>query len=696
MNGSPKKLAFDWTTGLCSLACSAAFFYWAHAVNPRIGLSEAVFFLLMPMGCYCLGYAALRWVRYPIRSAHPFPIAFLSGTVIALLLLFVLHVLPISLRVADVIVLVFAVVAYALAPKVERVQPAQSPAWVALCAVVLILGAGTLWTQELRPYSTQQGERIVVEPWADIFYHAQFVSQLHDDISIARLGNPDMSGKPIAFYHYASYMLPASIEVWSNHLTAMDCVACSWIPFAFVLIGFGAFVLASEWWGDVAGIAAMAAVLLLPDAPVYAIPLNWYSFYWLVAISAGLAYGIAGAALALVLITEAVQSDRIWLLACGFVLLASTVLLKAHVTIVAMPLAVAWVLMFKRGWTVRRRWISAVILGVCALLALLALERLQLGPSILPIKHRPGAFYYLSGLTHRIAPGAWHNIFASHLHGKSPLHLAIVLFVGVVAPLGGWLVLWFVLLLTNSRGRWFGRRDWIPVLALLIYVGCLVFLPANERGTLDELWHRPFVWLYFIVAAWCLGRLADVIQKRTNASAARASVIAVILAAILLVVPWMKGKSVQHAWTMDAGMFDIPLDKGFVDCADFIREHSPETDIAQAQVSTIFPFLSAYSERRCYLGLSTVYWQRFSHFSALWNESLRRNQIVEQLPKAASEQELQKIAKETGIRWYIARPDEVLAWSSQRLENPIFTSHGYRLFDLAEKSKRMGEDHRPS
>ena len=683
---SLRRFAFDWTTWLCSLACSAAFWFWAHAVNPSVGLSEAVFFLLMPIGCYCLGYAALRWVRYPIRSGHPFPIAFLSGTVVALLLLFVLHMLPISLRVADLIVLVLGVGAYALAPKAERGEPAQSPAWVALCAVVLILGAGTLWTQELRPYSTKQGEQIVVEPWADIFYHAQFVSQLHDDMSIARLGNPDMSGKPIAFYHYASYMLPASIEVWSNHLTAMDCVACSWIPFAFVLIGFGAFVLAAEWWGDVAGIAAMAAVLLIPDAPVYAIPLNWYSFYWLLAISAGLAYGVAGAALALVLITEAVQSDRIWLLGCGFVLLVSTVLLKAHVTIVAMPLAVAWVLMFKRGWTVRRRWSTAVILGACALLALLALERLQLGPSILPIKHRPGAFYYLSGLTDRIAPGNWHQLLASHFHGRNPLRLLIALFVGVVAPLGGWLVLWIVLLLSNSRGRWFGRRDWIPILALAIYVGCLIFLPANERGTLDELWHRPFVWLYFIVAAWCLGRSVEVIQKRTNASPARASAIAVILAAILLVVPWTKGKTVQHAWTIDAaGMYDIPLDKGFVDCADFIREHSPETDIAQTQVSTIFPFLSAYSERRCYLGLSTVYWQRFSHLSTAFNESLRRNQIVEQLPKAASEQELRNIAKETGIRWYIARPDEMLAWPSARAEKPVFKSHGFRLFELSEK-----------
>ena len=679
-----RKFAFDWTTWLCSLACSVTFWFWAHAVNPNVGVSEAVFFLLMPVGCFCLGFAALRWVRYPIRSAHPFPIAFLSGSVIALLLLFVLHVLPISLRVADVIVLLLGIVVYTLAPKTDRAQPAQSPPWLGPSVVVLILCAGTLWTQDLRPYSIQKGEQVIVRPWADIFLHAQSTSMLHDELSIVRLGNPDLVGKHVTIYHFASYMLPASIEVWSNHLTAMDCVACFWIPFAFVLIGFGAFVLASEWWGDVAGIAAMAAVLLLPDAPVYAIPLNWYSFYWLVAISAGLAYGIAGAALALVLITEAVESDRIWLLAWGFFLLASTVLLKAHVTIVTMPLAVAWVLMFKKGWSFQWKLCGAVIALICALVGAYMLDKLQIGPNLFP-RHPGAGIHYLSDLTERISPGAWQHLFESHPHGIS--HMTIVMLAAVVAPLGGWLIFWIALSLVLWSKRRFGPLDWMPVWALVIYCGCLALLPPDQSRARDELWHRPFVWLYFIVAVWCIGRTAQIIEKRSARSSSWAVAIALIVAVVLLVVPLHQGKTIQHAWTKDAGVFNTPLDRGFVDCAAYIRGHSQESDIAQAQVSTILPILSAYSERRCYLGLSPDWWRRYNHLSPLLNESLRRNQTVHQLPKAASEQELRKIVRETGIRWYIARPEEVLGWPSQRADNAVYTSHGFRLYDLAEKSK---------
>ncbi|HEX5244353.1 MAG TPA: hypothetical protein VFW23_13905 [Tepidisphaeraceae bacterium] len=652
-------------------------------MNPSVGLSEAVFFLLLPIGCFCLGSAALRWVRYPIRSAHPFPIAFLSGSVIALLLLFVLHVLPISLRVADVIVLLLGIVAYAMAPKAERRQPAQSPAWLALGVVVLILCAGTLWTQDLRPYSMSQGEQIIVKPWADIFLHAQSTSQLHDDISIVRLGNPDLVGKRVGIYHFASYMLPASIEAWSNHLSAMDCVAAFWIPFGFVIMGFGAFVLASEWWGDVAGIAAMAAVLLIPDAPTYGIPLSWFSYYWLIAISAGLAYGIAGAALALVLIYAAIELDRMWLLACGFILLLSTVLLKAHVTIVALPLAIAWVLMFKKAWSRRRRLSAAAIVGVCAILGAFALDKLQIGPNLFP-RHPFAGVHYLSDVTEWTASGAWRHLSQSHPHGIS--RLPIVVFVAVAAPLGGWAVFSIVLLLIIWARRRLHRLDWMPILALAVYAACLTLLPPDQSRARDELWHRPFVWLYFIVAVWCVGRAADLIEKRSARTSSRAGGIAVLIAAILLIVPLQKGKSIQHAWTRFAGSFDTSLNKGFLDCADYIRAHSRQTDVAQAQVSTIFPLLSAYSERRCYLGLSPDWWRRYNHLSPLWNESLRRNQIVQHLPKVSSEQELQKIARETGIRWYIARPEEVLAWPSQRADKPAFTSHGYRLYELEEKS----------
>ena len=684
---SLRKFAFDRTTWICSLACSATFWFWAHQVNPHLGIADAVFCLAMPIGCLYLGHAALRWMRYPIRAAHSFPIAFLSGSTVAMLLLFVIHLFPLSLKMADVVVLLLGIIAFATAPQPQRGQPAQFPSWLALCAVVLILCAASLWTQDVQPYWTQQGEHIVVTPWSDFFYHAQFTGQLRADTSIVRLGDPNLSGRPVAFYHYASYMLSASVEAWSGHLTAMDCTAAAWIPLAFMVMGLGAYVIASEWWGDLAGIAAVAAVLLIPDAPTYGIPLDLYSFHWLIAVSAGLGYGIAGAALALVLITAAVQSDRMWMLACGFCLMFATVLLKAHVTIVAMPLAIAWVFIFKRGWSVRQKWLLAAVVVIGAVLALVALERLQIGPSILPLKHRPGGFGFISTQAEQIPPGTWHRLIVPHLHGRNVVHLAIEVLIAVGAPLGGWLLLFALLFVVNSNRRRLDRLDWIPVFALVIYVGCLGFFPPNQRGTIDELWHRPFVWLYFVIAVWCLGKIGQSIQKRLTGVPSRAAAIIAVIAALLLIFPYEKGKSIQHTRRMESRYMDMPIDRGLVDCANFVREHSPDTDIVQDQTSEMFPILSALSERRSYLGLSPDYWRQFNHASVLLAESLRRKKIVEGIPRATSDQELKKIVTATGIRWYIARPKEVLSWPGQRAEKPAFTAHGYRLYDLKSAAK---------
>jgi hypothetical protein len=678
-----KKFALDRTTWFCSLVCSAAFLFWSYGVVGNVGPELVVFFLLMPVAFFCLGYATLNWLRFPIRSSHPFPMAFLFGTVLATLLLFVLHlVVPLSLRVIDVFVLLVALLAQAIAPVAGR-QPKSKCSPLTGSAVILTMLAATLWTQDLRPYSVRERDAAVFKPWSDIFVHAQLVGLFRADTSTVKLGDPDLAGRHLPFYHYASYMLPASVEVWSASITAIDSLALFWIPFGFALMGFAAFSLAAQWWGDLAGFAAIAAVLVVPDAPVYAIPLNWYSFHWLIAISAALAYGIASAAMGLVLITSGVQANRYILLLAGLALLAGTVVLKAHLMIVAMPLGIAWVLCFKQGWTGRRRLFITAAIVFGALISLFILNRLKIGPNIVPNSLHSGVVGYLSGIDRQIRPGNWRQLVDPYLNGKNLPHALVLTLVVIAAPLGGWLIAWIALTLINLRQRRLTNLDALPIMTLAIYLCCVFVVPSNQRGAIDELWHRPFVWLYFIFAVWCSGEAVQLLIKQTDRTSRWHSLAIVSVSAVLLVVPLIKGKSIQQSWQADSDFFNTRLDAGFLDCATFLREHSAQTDVVQDQVLTIFPFLSALSERRAYLGRSPDFWQQAYASSPNRNESLRRSDLLKQMRQAESEEELRKLITQAGIRWYVARPNEILSWPKQRLEAPAFTSYGFRIYDLA-------------
>ena len=89
-------------------------------------------------------------------------------------------------------------------------------------AVILALAAASLWTKKLWPPLTRDEQNVVVKPHIDVFVHAEMVGQIRADQSLLRLGDPDMAGRSTPLYHYASYILPASVEVWNDTTTAID------------------------------------------------------------------------------------------------------------------------------------------------------------------------------------------------------------------------------------------------------------------------------------------------------------------------------------------------------------------------------------------------------------------------------------------------------------------------------------------
>jgi hypothetical protein len=701
------KLRLSLIDVICSIACSTTFLVWMWHVNGGIHSRAILFFLLLPLAFFYLGDGALRLLRIPLRRAQGFPVAFLFGSIIGILLLFFFHVfLPLTLQVADGLLFVVALCVAAFSPTRRIISDEAHRSWLAVAATILILTAATLWTQDLRPALTFQGNQVVMRTWVDVVFHAEFIAELHDDASLIKLGHPDLVGRSLPIYHYASYILPASVEVWSPSTTALDIVMTFWIPFGFVLLGFAAFCLATEWSSDLAGIAAIAAVLLVPSPPTYSIPISYYSFHWLLAMSTGLAYGIAGLSAGLILLTKGLRENRNYLLVAGVALLAADLFLKAHIALVGMPLGLIWIVSCKQGWSALRRLLVGMVLAVTGYCVLRVLHHLNIGPNLLPARHA-GSVSWFAYYVATMPAGFWRHfilILCPSVDPRivfKPIGVSVstvpILAVLGVTILGIWLPIWMGLLFSKLRRKQWKLFDVVPLLVGTIYLYYVLFTAPSQLGVPDELKHRPFVCVYFLAAVWCAAGLTEWMQRRSQSHAAGPLAWVLALSAVLMAVPWVQGKTIQHAMLLYPETTDIRFDLGFLNCALFVRNHSAQTDIVQnnplsvdplhldsVSALSFHPFLSGLTERRAYLGRSPVYWIAFVSTSPELKVSEERADILDKMRLAHDESTLKGFRDETGIRWYIAGPREPLSWPADVVEHPVFTSEGYRLYDLQQ------------
>jgi hypothetical protein len=55
---------------------------------------------------------------------------------------------------------------------------------------------------------------------------------------------------------------------------------------------------------------------------------------------------------------------------------------------------------------------------------------------------------------------------------------------------------------------------------------------------------------------------------------------------------------------------------------------------------------------------------------------------LQRLQQANNIPDLQRSVRETGIRWYVAHPDDRNVWPAEFRDQPAFESHGYRVYDM--------------
>ena len=256
--------------------------------------------------------------------------------------------------------IVFAGRGRAVRRRADRCGNARPEDSVGLLVVGLSLAAATLWCQDsLRPTSVD-GNTVAFKPWIDGFYHAVHLRIFGAAHGASTIEDFRMAGVPARLYHYGAYMTPALIRQASG-LRSYAAFAGILAPMGVFFTGLGAYALFGSFWGGWPGLAAAAALLLLPDGAQQGMQNTFMSYHWLTQISPSASYGLALLALAwLFVLLGCKQGSRLQLVT-GWLIAGVLAVYKLHFFIAsALLLLLVPALFFRGPLRARKRVLWAV------------------------------------------------------------------------------------------------------------------------------------------------------------------------------------------------------------------------------------------------------------------------------------------------------------------------------------------------
>jgi len=661
--------AFDRRCLIACLTISAFLVAWITLASGSFNLRSAVFLLVLPWVLLRAGGIITALLRLPSFFALDF---LLGVAVVSVGVMAWKSFVPFSLWVPLIILLIAVAGIPKLLPHHQR-DPVSA---LGLLSIIASLVAATGWCQDLiLPTSSVEGG-IVFKPWSDFFFHASIVARSVGDQTLYQVGNYEWKGFPAIIYHYASYSL-ASCLAKVGHVPAYDTVVGFWAPFGSFLTGLASYALGRVIWSQGAGLAALMAAFLLPDAALLNVANPFYGYFWLQHVAPGGLYGVAIAGTALILIVQgAREGRRVWIVS-GVVVGALVAFFKVHVFAAAFPLLFSFAIL---AWPPRKhlRWLVLVLCAAAGVALVPLANRFYVGPNV----HFDfsGSAWYWKLLANRASGTrveSWYQVFStghpfpSHLAQAIGLLLLNALGVfAVVAPL-----IWF---LAVRRKTW-QVSEGISVATVAILLLMTFGLSGNAMpGSAVELIHRPFVWAYWLVGSLTGGRLFSMAAGRRPPPPTWA--VAVSILAVML-VPVRYGSGLERGKWSGADTFsNLRVDRGLVDCAHYIRGQLPTNAVAQDSRLDERLILGGLGERRSFAARLTT-WTRVSKAfrESPYQEQLRRLQSLQQ---ATNVPDLQRSVHETGIRWYVLHPGDSCSWPTEFRDRPLFESNGYKVYDM--------------
>jgi hypothetical protein len=257
-----------------------------------------------------------------------------------------------------------------------------------------------------------------------------------------------------------------------------------------------------------------------------------------------------------------------------------------------------------------------------------------------------------------------------------PFHLVQAIGLMLLNGLGVFAMVAPAVWLVALRRKTWQASDGISVTAMAIFLLMTFGLSGDLRSS--ELIHRPFVWTYWLVASLTAGRLFSMAAERCLRFA---TAIVIVSIAALMLVPVRYGSGLQPGkWPGAKAYSSLRVDHGLVECAHYIRSQPPTNAVAQDSRMEKFSILSGLSERPSFAARLEM-WKAVSK---AFRESAYQGQLgkLQRLQQANNIPDLQRSVRETGIRWYVANPDDPNVWPAEFRDQPAFESNGYRVYDM--------------
>jgi hypothetical protein len=660
---------FDSYGLVACLVISTFSIVWITLATKSLNFGSVVFLFALPWVLLRAGAIVTAALRFPTFFALDF---LLGVTVVSIAVMSWTFFVPLSVWVLVMVLLVAAAGIPELLPRHRR-HPLSA---LGLLGVIVSLVAATGWSQDLIIPTMPIDGTIVFKPWSDFFIHATFVARSLGTQTLFQVGNYEWKGFPVIFYHYASYGVPICLAKVGS-LPAYATVVSFWTPFGSFVGALASYALGRAVWSQGAGLAALLATYLIPDLALLNIAHPTYGYFWLQHVAPGGLYGVAVAGTALIIIVQGVRAGRRAWIAWGVVIGALVVFFKIQIFAAAFPLLVSFAIV---GWPPRKLW-QWLILGGCV----------AVGVALLPLANRfyigPNVQFDLSGsvwywqILAKMADGtpveSWYRVFnATHpfpSHLPQAIGLLLINALGIfatVAPL-----LWLFL---ASRKMWQAPES-ISLAAVAILL--LMTFGMGGTGTSDnahEFIHRPFVWAYWLVGSLAAGRLFSMLSNRRPQLWTRGIVTCSVA---LTLVPLCYGSGLQRGKGLVGNVRSgILVDRGLVDCSRYIRNQPPGSAVVEDSQLDKFLIVGGLTDRPSFAARV----DEWTRQSKVFRQSGYQEQLtkLQRLQQANNTSDLQRSVRETGIRWYVAHPDDRNVWPAEFRDHPVFESHGYRVYDM--------------
>lgn len=513
----------------------------------------------------------------------------------------------------------------------------------------------------------------VLPVWGDYFVHGARISHFGDVRAIGR-GSIFFSDYPSSFYHFASYFSAAPLAGMLER-PGLALATSAWMPLGFLAMATGAHALGERLAGAAGGIAAVAAVAILPDASNYGLRNGFLSFQWSVFAHPGAMYALGAAFLSLSLLERWSRDRSTAALIASAAIAASVLFFRAHVFLLYAPAWLATALYCAAQGLPRKRRVSLLLAGGLAAgagLMNLALTYLaQTHPSLQWRFGGPALTRFLEVTHSGMGPTAYMGWYA-YLVSWYPwwLSLSVGIVLAYLAALGGFVLALPAVAFLARRRTLLRPIDALPAYLAYSWFLLMLFAPLTWAVHGPELIDRPVVLLYACSVIWTFCVLLRWLSLRIEQPhrAWRALLIASLLALPAIAVN--AERMTRPKFTSGEPYIALRVPPGLIQAADYLRSHARVGDVfAAAGLNEDLAVVDLPTMICALTGLPT-YLAR-PHLEMIKDaprkaQAAARLAALQEVARQTSARAAAALLRALSVQWYVVAGEHGPLWDPQR------------------------------